>query len=137
VVTAGGTVAFSVPSRLEAQPAYAPFVEMVARHAGPEALRLLGTYFASGDLDDLRALVDAAGLQLVATRTHLGKVTCPSIDAFVATEVESTPLRERISAEVYARIREEAGALLRPYTTRDGGAEIPLAGHVIAARTPA
>jgi SAM-dependent methyltransferase len=114
VVTDQGTVAFSVPSRLDAQPAYAPFVEMVARHAGSEALRLLGAYFASGDLDELRGLVDGAGLQVAATRTHQGKVQCPSIDAFVATEVESTPLRERISDEVYARIREEARALLRP-----------------------
>jgi ubiquinone/menaquinone biosynthesis C-methylase UbiE len=135
VVTDQGTVAFSVPSRLDAQPAYAPFVEMVARHAGSEALRLLGAYFASGDLDELRGLVDGAGLQVVATRTHQGKVQCPSIDAFVAMEVESTPLRERISDEVYARIREEARALLRPYTTPRGGAEIPLEGHVIAART--
>jgi len=135
VVTAGGTVAFSVPSRLDAQPAYAPFVEMVARHAGPEALRLLGAYFASGDLDELRSLVAAAGLQLGETRTHMGRVRCPSIDAFVATEVESTPLRERLSDEVYARIREEARVLLRFYTTPGGAAEIPLEGHVIAART--
>jgi hypothetical protein len=48
--------------------------------------------------------------------------------------VESTPLRERISDEVYARIREEARELLRPYATA-GAAEIPLEGHVIAART--
>lgn len=134
VVTAGGTVAFSVPSRLDAQPAYASFVAMVARHAGPEALSLLGAYFASGDLDELRALVDAAGLQLAATRTYLGKVKCPSIDAFVATEVESTPLRERISDAIYSRIHEEARVLLRSYTTPNG-AEIPLEGHVIAARS--
>jgi ubiquinone/menaquinone biosynthesis C-methylase UbiE len=134
VVTAGGTVAFSVPSRLAAQPAYAPFVDMAARHAGPEALRLLGAYFASGDLDELRGLVDAAGLQLAATRTFMGKVRCPSIDAFVATEVESTPLRERINDAVYARIHEEARALLRPHVTPGGAAEIPLEGHVIAAR---
>jgi SAM-dependent methyltransferase len=134
VVTAAGTVAFSVPSRLDAQPAYAPFVEMAARHAGPEAKSLLGAYFASGDLDELRRLVDAAGLQLTGTRTYMGRVRCPSIDAFVATEVESTPLRERINDEVYARIREEARELLRPHVTPGGAAEIPLEGHVIAAR---
>jgi hypothetical protein len=66
---------------------------MAARHAGPEATGLLGTYFASGDLDELRRLVEAAGLQITASRTHLGTVKCPSVDAFVATEVESTPLR--------------------------------------------
>jgi ubiquinone/menaquinone biosynthesis C-methylase UbiE len=134
VVKAGGTVAFSVPASLVAQPAYRPFVELAARHAGPPALQLLGTYFASGDLDELRALVDAAGLVLAAVRSHTGAVRCPSVDAFVATEVESTPLRERISDEVYARIREGARELLRAYTTPEGAAAIPLVGHVVAAR---
>ena len=137
VVTAGGAVAFSVPSRLASQPAYAPFVGMAARHAGSHAAGLLGTYFASGDLDELRRLVEAAGLHIAAVRTHVGTVKCPSIDAFVATEVDSTPLRERISEEVYARIREEARDLLRPFTKPGGAAEIPLEGHVIVARKPA
>jgi len=78
--------------------------QRLARRRRPEATGLLGTYFASGDLDELRRLVEAAGLQIAASRTHLGTVKCPSVDAFVATEVESTP------------------------------AEIPLEGHVIAAR---
>jgi len=76
--------------------------QRLARRRRPTGL--LGTYFASGDLDELRRLVEAAGLQIAASRTHLGTVKCPSVDAFVATEVESTP------------------------------AEIPLEGHVIAAR---
>jgi hypothetical protein len=41
---------------------------MAARHAGPEATGLLGTYFASGDLDELRRLVEAAGLQIADRR---------------------------------------------------------------------
>jgi ubiquinone/menaquinone biosynthesis C-methylase UbiE len=134
VVTTHGTVAFAVPSRLASQPAYAPFVELAARHAGPEATGLLSTYFASGDLDELQYLVAAAGLHVAAARTYMGTVTCPSVDAFVATEVESTPLRERISDAVYARIRDDARELLRPFTKPDGAAAIPLEGHVIAAR---
>ena len=132
VVTPEGTVAFSVPSRLESQPAYAPFVAMAARHAGPDAVGVLGTYFASGDLADLRRVVEAAGLGVAATRTHLGRVKCPSIDAFVVTEVEGTPLRERISDEVYARIRDGARQVLGPFAKPDGAAEIPLEGYVIA-----
>jgi ubiquinone/menaquinone biosynthesis C-methylase UbiE len=134
VVAVGGTVAFSVPARLDVQPAYAPFVAMAARHAGAEATGLLGTYFASGDLDELRALVEQAGLADVTTRTYQGTVRCPSIDAFVATEVESTPLRERITDPVYAAIRDGAREVLRPFTRPDGTAEIPLVGHVVAAR---
>jgi ubiquinone/menaquinone biosynthesis C-methylase UbiE len=133
VVVAGGTIGLSVPSGLSDQPAYAPFVELAARHAGPDATGLLSTYFASGDLEELRALVEGAGLTITATRSYQGTVRCPSIDAFVAIEVESTPLRERIDDAVYARIREGARELLRPFTTADGAAAIPLAGHVLAA----
>jgi ubiquinone/menaquinone biosynthesis C-methylase UbiE len=134
VVTASGTVAFVVPGRLESQPAYAPFVEMAARYAGPEALSLLSTYFVCGDLDELKRLVESANLRVVRSRMHVGTVKCPSVDAFVAAEVEGSPLRERISDEVYARIREGAREVLRPFTKPGGAAEIPLAGHLLAAR---
>lgn len=77
VVTAGGRVAVAVPGALDAQAAFAPFVAMAARHAGPEALSLLSTYFVCGNLDELTALVQSAGLQIVTARTHLGAPTGP------------------------------------------------------------
>ena len=52
----------------------------------------------------------------------------------MATEVESTPLVERISDDVYRRIREDAREALRPFTTPTGGVDAPLAGHVVFAR---
>ncbi|HET9444429.1 MAG TPA: methyltransferase domain-containing protein, partial [Acidimicrobiales bacterium] len=91
VTAAGGTVAFSVPDRLPAQPAYGPFVDLCAEHAGPEALSLLGTYWSCGDLDDLVALAGAAGLEVLTTRTRAGTARFASVDEFVATEVEGTP----------------------------------------------
>src|SRR4030095_9389410 len=51
VVTERGTVGVVVPAVLASQPAYAPFVEMAARHAGPDAIALLGAYFACGAPD--------------------------------------------------------------------------------------
>ena len=38
VASDGGTIAAAVPSLLEDQPAYGPFVDLVARHAGAEAM---------------------------------------------------------------------------------------------------
>lgn len=135
VAAPDGTVALVVPASLESQPAYGPFVELVVRHAGPEALSLLSTYWACGDLDELCALVESVGLQVVGTRTHLGTARFGSVDELVATEVESTPLIERISDQVYARIREEACDVLRPFTTPGGRLEAPLNGHIVAARS--
>jgi SAM-dependent methyltransferase len=134
VAAPGGTVAVLVPGRLDAQPAYAPFVEMAARHAGPEAASLLGAYFVCGDLAELTALVVSAGLAVTGTRSRLGRARFASVDEFVATEVESTPLVSRISPDVYERIRAGAREALRPFTGSAGEVEIPLEGHLVAAR---
>ncbi len=63
VATDEGTVAVVVPNALETQPAFKPFVELAARVAGPEAMSLLTTYFVCGDVGELTALFDSAGLR--------------------------------------------------------------------------
>jgi ubiquinone/menaquinone biosynthesis C-methylase UbiE len=134
VVRASGTVATLVPGDLPSQPAYGPFVEMAARHAGPDAVSLLSTYFVCGDLAELTALVESAGLHVVETRTRLGLAKFGSVDEFVAAEVKSTPLIERVSETVYERIREGAREVLRPFTSPAGAVEVPLRCHLVAAR---
>jgi SAM-dependent methyltransferase len=134
VTVSSGTVAVLVPASLDAQPAYGPFVEVAARHAGREARSLLTTYFACGDLDELTGWFGQAGLRVTATATHSGSARFPSADALVTTEVESTPLGERISAEVYDRIKRGAREVLAPFTADDGTLEAPFRVHVVAAR---
>ena len=134
VAASKGTVAVQVYGTLESQPAYGPWVDLVARLAGPEATDLLSTYFVHGDLDALGALFEAAGLEISAIRTHLATVRFDSIDQFVRTEVEATPLRARISDEVYARILEDSRELLNRYAPSDG-VEVPIEGHIVTART--
>lgn len=133
VVTPGGTVAVVVPSRLDAQVAFAPFVDLAARHAGPAVVSLLSTYFVCGDLDELTGLVESAGLRVTSARTHVGVYRAPSVDAFVTTEVESTPLLERVSDQVYQHIRTDAHDVLAPFTTADGTVEAPFDCHVLVA----
>lgn len=134
VVTARGTVAVQVWGRLESQPGYGPFFEVVARHVGPDAIRLIGTYWIHGDLDKLAALCESAGLQVTGTRTRMGTARFDSIDAVVTTEVESTPLRARISDEVYHRILEDSRGALRRFQTDAGQVALPIEGHLVNAR---
>jgi hypothetical protein len=107
---------------------------MAARQAGPEARSLLDTYFACGDLDELAGLFGRAGLRVTGTGTHGGTTRFGSVDAFVTTEVESTPLRERISAGVYHRIKQGAREVLAPFTAADGTLAAPFQVHVMRAR---
>jgi hypothetical protein len=65
----------------------------------------------------------------------MGVARFPSIRECVATEVEATPLRERIDDDVYKRILDDAEEALRPFRTADG-VELPIQGHLVAARKP-
>jgi SAM-dependent methyltransferase len=134
VVTAEGTVAVQVWASLESQPAYRPFAKIAARHAGPQAIDLIASYFCLGDLNVVTGLFDQAGLAVSATRTRLGAVRFGSIDEFVAAEVESTPLIDLIDDDVYARIRKDSRDALGHFRARDGRTELPIEGHVITAR---
>ncbi|MDH3226717.1 MAG: methyltransferase domain-containing protein [Thermoleophilia bacterium] len=136
VLTPHGTIAVIVPGRLDAQPAFAPFVDMAARHAGPEAISLLTAYFVCGDLDQLANLLGSAGLRVTSATTQLGTYRAPSVDAFVTTEVESTPLVDRISDHVYGRIRQDAREALRPFTTPDGAVVAPFECNIVTAQRP-
>ncbi|HLM29488.1 MAG TPA: hypothetical protein VK360_06155 [Acidimicrobiales bacterium] len=107
---------------------------MASRHAGAQAHSLLTAYFVCGDLDQLTALVEAAGLQITTARTQTGTYRAPSVDAFVTTEVESTPLVSRISEEIYRRIKVDARDVLAPFTTADGRVEAPFESNLVVAR---
>jgi SAM-dependent methyltransferase len=133
VARPGATVAVCVPAGLDQQPAYQPLVAVAERHAGPEALALLGTYWACGDLTELAGWFGAAGLAITGTVTRTGVARFASADDMVATEVEGSPLIERITDDVYARIRTDARAALAPFVTPAGTLEAPLVGHLVAA----
>lgn len=136
VAAPGATVAVLVPSALAAQPAYGPFVDMAARHAGPEAHALLSTYFVCGDPPELRAMLEHAGLSDVRVRVETGAARFPSIDALVSTEVRSTPLADRLTEQTYEAIRVGANEVLAPFTGADGTLTAPFECLVVAGTVP-
>jgi len=134
VVVPGGVVALQTYAPLAEQPAYGPFVELVAGHAGPEARVLLGTYWSQGALDDLLELASAAGLSLVESRSSLGEAVFPSAAAVADTEIKATPLAERITPETYARIVGDTEELLGGYADESGLVRVPIRATLLAAR---
>ena len=134
VAAQGGTVGVLVPSQLERQAAFAPFIDIAARRAGPEAVSLLSSYFVCGGLDRLTALIEGAGLTVTDARIVTGRYRAPSVDAAVANEVESTPLRERIGDDVYEQIREDARVALARYTAADGSLNAPFDADLVVAQ---
>lgn len=134
VVSTGGVVALQTYAPLTEQPAYGPFVELVARHAGPEARTLLGTYWSQGDVDGLLGLTSAAGLSPLEWRSSLGVAVFPSAAAVAHTEISATPLAERITPETYALVVAGTEELLGGYADESGLVHVPIRATLLAVR---
>jgi ubiquinone/menaquinone biosynthesis C-methylase UbiE len=136
VVMPGGAVALQTYAGLDDQPGYGPFVDTVVDHAGQDARRLLSTYWSKGDVDELQGLIRVAGMSVETTRSMLGAATFPSVDALVHTEIQATPLAERITYTAYRAIGDDARRVLAPFTTATGALELPIRAHFVSARKP-
>jgi ubiquinone/menaquinone biosynthesis C-methylase UbiE len=134
-VAAGGTVAVQVWSAPERQDGFRPFAEVVTRHAGPDAVDLLSTYFRLGDPDAFTALCAAAGLRVTDVRTLPVTPRAPSVDAYVTAEVESTPLVARITEETYQKIRVDARTALAPFCDDAGELAMPMEVYLVRAES--
>ncbi len=134
VVPPRGRVAVQVWSALDRQTAIHPLADAVARNAGPDAVDLISTYFRLGDREELTGEFTRAGLRVTDVRTLPVTVRAPSVDDYITTEVESTPLIDRISEDVYRQIREEARAGLARCCDTTGALTLPLEAYLVAAR---
>ena len=128
-----GTVAIQVWDRLEAQPAYRPFIDVVAGSAGTDEAVLLSSSFSRGDLSELQGLLRTAGLWPVVTRTESTHLRFGSVGAFVMTELQKTPLGASLTDDVLSRIVEGSREALEAFTSPDGSLDVPIRGHVITA----
>lgn len=129
-----GTVAVQVFDLRAEQPAYGPWIAMVARHAGQDAMRMLGTYWVHGDRDVMRARCAEAGLRVVAIHDHERPAEFPSVEAMVLTEVNATPLADRLGQAELDAIVAESHEVYRPWLVDgDPRLTIPLTGYVLVA----
>jgi Methylase involved in ubiquinone/menaquinone biosynthesis len=136
VVIPGGTVAVQVWSAPERQIGFRPLADAVARHAGPDAVDLISTYFRLGDTEAFTRLCEAAGLEVTGVRTLPVTLRSTSIDEYVTTEIESTPLVSRLTDEAYRRIREDARVGLAPFCDGSGALAMPLEVYLVTAHRP-
>jgi SAM-dependent methyltransferase len=131
VATPGGTVAVQVWDRLEAQEGFGAMYDAFAGQLGPEAAKLENAYWALGDLDLMGSLFQAAGLQVTSVRTHVSTVHFGSAAEAVTTEIEATPLAERIDQDTHRRLVEIGAEAMRPFEVDGGRIELPISGHLM------
>lgn len=134
VTRPGGVVAVQVFDLRENQPAYGPWIAMVAGHIGKGALRMLGTYWALGDRDLMRERCTSARLRVTAVHDHERPASFPSVEAMVLTEVSATPLADRLSQSELDAIIADSYTVFEPFRTPgEVQLTIPLTGYVLVA----
>jgi SAM-dependent methyltransferase len=131
VAAPGGTVAVQVWDRLEAQVGYGAMYEAFAEHLGPEAAQLESAYWSLGDLGLMRSLFEAAGLRVTGTRTQVSTVRYGSASEAVMTEIEATPLAQRLDQAAVDGLVQVASEAMRPFEVDGGRIELPIKGHLI------
>jgi ubiquinone/menaquinone biosynthesis C-methylase UbiE len=134
VTVADGTVGVQIWASLDRQRGFRALADAVARHAGPDSVDLVATYFRLGGLAEFIQRCADAGLAVTAVETTEVTLHAPSVDAYVTTEVESTPLVEQIDDETYARLRADARTGLAPFCDASGALALPFEIHLIRAQ---
>ena len=134
VLKSSGAVALQTYAGLEHQPGYGPFVDVVVRHASENARELLGTYWSMGDIAELRSLLTSVGIEPTTDERVLGHVTFPSVDALVHTEIQATPLADRITEHNYVALIHDARNALAPYLEPGGALRLPIRAQFVSGR---
>ena len=133
VTRAQGRVVVHSFASLSEQPAYGPWVERVAAHAGPDAVRMLGTYWSQGDSLAMRQRCAESGLRVEGVYEHTRPASFPSVETMVLTEVRATPLGDLLAPETVDRIVAESHEVLGGFVS-DGQLVLPIKGYIVVAR---
>lgn len=119
VASPGGRVAFGVLRSLDRHPVYAIFARALNEHAGPDAAEMMGSPFALGDAEALRASTRDAGLHDVTVQVSISEERFPSVADFVHWEAASSPLAAELSrldadqqASLVSRLEHDLSAYL-------------------------
>jgi ubiquinone/menaquinone biosynthesis C-methylase UbiE len=134
VTVADGTIGVQIWASPDRQRGFRPLSDAVARHAGPDSVDLVATYFRLGDLEEFTRRCADAGLAVTAVETTDVTLHAPSVDAYLTTEVESTPLAERIDDRTYERLRADARTGLAPFCDASGALALPFEIHLVRAQ---
>ena len=126
-----GRIAVQVPGRLTRSPGYLALTDVVADHAGPHAVDMLGAYFAVGEPDQLTTLFESADLRIDRFDTWIGATELDSIATFLA--VELLPIADQIDDAVRDRITRDARTVLASFVDPTGAVSAPIEVHLITA----
>lgn len=138
VLRPGGQLAVAVWDSLDNTPAYATEVEIIERVAGEYAANALRAPFVLGDLPELEALLEDAGLHSFHIETRVGTGRFPSVRVMVEADLRGwLPLMNvDLSEPQIEEILKAAEGALIAFVRPNGEIVFDSPAHIITATKP-
>ena len=136
VLVPGGRVALSVWGPLERNPGHAALVRALERHLDAAAASAMRSFFALGEVREVRSLLAGGLFREVHLHTAVLTVRFASPEQFVWLEMLPSHLENpvaRMDVHALSVLVSEVNAALQPYVTSDGLA-FPMQAHLVNAR---
>jgi ubiquinone/menaquinone biosynthesis C-methylase UbiE len=131
-----GRLALLVWRGIHESPGFAALADALQRNVGQAAAAIMRAPFGLSNVDELEALVRAAGFQDVAIQQRSGTVRFPTVERFVLSYVAGSPLAGPVSQAndaVRAALITDVSKALDKFTSNDELA-FPIAAHLLSAR---
>lgn len=136
VLVPGGRVALMVWRDLQYSPGFGVLAAALERHVSAEAAAIMRAPFALGEVDQLQALLVAAGFRDVGIHPVAGTVRFPSATHLVQSYVAGSPLAGHVANAMEegrtALLREASEALQS--SADESGLTFPIEAHLASAR---
>lgn len=137
VLVRDGRAALSVWRPVEQNPAFAILVDVLERHVGRAAARIMQSPFPAWSGDHLRDLVQRAGFGSVHLTIGLGGARYASTRDFLLEEMHSSPLAGplgQLAEAAFEALHDDLHAALAPYRD-DAGVITPMETYIVMARS--
>lgn len=126
VLKPNGRLVVSVWQGLENNVVYRTLVEATREVAGADSAKSLAWPFAMGELGKLESTFASAGMGDVAMSQHDGTATFPSVEDFVATEIQAWLLADSVKKEQIDAIVGLLRSKYPPFEQAKGPVSFPL-----------
>ena len=131
VLRPDGRLAVAVWGPYERASGYVILTEIAKRRCGQAAADVLTAPFVLGEENALRVLFREAGVDEPNIELRDGTITFPSIEVFVETEVDGSPLEDLLDEESYRGLMQEAREALQPFCIEGGEVVMPMDAFVM------
>jgi ubiquinone/menaquinone biosynthesis C-methylase UbiE len=132
ILRPGGCIALAVWDRLERSPGFAALVELLHRVCGRAIADRLRVPFSLGDIAELRALCESAGMRRASITTHAGVARFTSIRSWIFTNINGSSFGSQIDPAQFPILMQQAERALTAFTTADGSVELTIGAHIVA-----